>query len=163
MNNARKQFITYDPATGRIADEANRDLLTKVTNAHADGTEISSYTYTNDLLGRRTSKNDEQYGYNIRDELIAADDVSYNYDDIGNRTIAEGKAYTANNLNQYTAIDDFAPQYDDDGNQTLIKTETGTFGQSPTMPRIAPFIGVPATRKSQWPSTAWGAAWKCAR
>ena len=157
MNNARKQFITYDPATGRIAEsdgfrwdylagsnlkskltypsgataswdyEANRDLLTKVTNAHADGTEISSYTYTNDLLGRRTSKNDEQYGYNIRDELIAADDVSYNYDDIGNRTIAEGKTYTTNNLNQYTAIDDFVPQYDADGNQTLIKTETGVW------------------------------------
>ena len=76
-------------------------------------------------FGRRTSKNDEQYGYNIRDELIAADEVSYAYDDIGNRTTAEGKTYTANNLNQYTAIDDFTPQYDADGNQTLIKTETG--------------------------------------
>ena len=85
----------------------------------------NSYTNTNDLLGRRISKNEEQYGYNVRDELISADDVSYNYDDIGNRTTAEGKTYTANNLNQYTAIDDFAPQYDDDGNQTLIKTETG--------------------------------------
>ncbi len=80
---------------------------------------------TNDLLGRRTSKNDEQYGYNVRDELISADEVSYAYDDIGNRTTAEGKTYTANNLNQYTAIDDFVPQYDADGNQTLIKTETG--------------------------------------
>ena len=99
------------------------------------------------LLGRRTSKNDEQYSYNVRDELISADEVSYAHDDIGlhaptsvsevgNRTTAEGKTYTANNLNQYTAIDDFAPQYDDDGihaptsmsevgNQTLIKTETG--------------------------------------
>ena len=93
-----------------------------VTNAT-----YSIYTYTNDLLGRRTSKNDEQYGYNVRDELISADEVSYNYDDIGNRTTAEGKTYTANNLNQYTAIDDFTPQYDDDGNQTLIKTETGVW------------------------------------
>ena len=155
VGNERKQSIIYDPVTGRIAEsdgfawdylagsnlkskltypngataswdyEANRDLLTKVTNAHADGTGISSYTYTNDLLGRRTSKNDEQYGYNIRDELIAADDVSYAYDDIGNRTTAEGKTYTVNNLNQYTVIDDFVPQYDADGNQTLIKTETG--------------------------------------
>ena len=91
-----------------------------VTNAT-----YSTYTYINDLLGRRTSKNGEQYGYNVRDELISADEVSYNYDDIGNRTVAEGKTYTANNLNQYTAIDDFAPQYDADGNQTLIKTETG--------------------------------------
>ena len=100
--------------------EPHRDLLTAVTNAT-----YSTYVYTNDLLGRRTSKNDEQYTYNVRDELIAADEVSYNYDDIGNRTTAEGKTYTANNLNQYTAIDDFTPQYDDDGNQTLVKTETG--------------------------------------
>ncbi len=77
------------------------------------------------LLSYRTSKNDEQYGYNVRDELIFVDDVFYNYDDIGNRTAAEGKTYTANALNQYTAIDDFTPQYDADGNQTRIKTETG--------------------------------------
>ena len=155
VDNERKQSIIYDPVTGRIAEsdgfawdylansnlkskltypsgamaswdyETKRDLLTKVTNAHADGTEISSYIYTNDLLGRRTSKNDEQYGYNARDELISANDTSYAYDDIGNRTTAEGKTYTANNLNQYIAIDDFTPQYDADGNQTLIKTETG--------------------------------------
>ena len=60
------------------------------------------------LLGRRcVFINDEHYDYNVRDELIAADEVSYAYDDIGNRTTAEGKTYTANNLNQYTAIDDF--------------------------------------------------------
>lgn len=78
------------------------------------------------LLGRRcVFINDEHYGYNVRDELISADDLSYAYDDIGNRTTAEGKTYTANALNQYSAIDDFTPQYDADGNQTLIKTETG--------------------------------------
>ena len=150
VDGERKQSISYAPATGRIAEsdgfawdylagsnlksqltypneavvtwsyEPHRDLLTAVTNAT-----YSTYVYTNDLLGRRTSKNDEQYGYNVRNELISADEVSYAYDDIGNRTTAEGKTYTANNLNQYTAIDDFAPQYDDDGNQTLIKTETG--------------------------------------
>ena len=126
-----KQIITYDSATGRIAEsdgfrweylagsnlksqltypndavvtwsyEPHRDLLTAVTNAT-----YSTYVYTNDLLGRRTSKNDEQYGYNVRDELIFADNVSYAYDDI---------------------IDDFAPQYDADGNQTFIKTDTGTW------------------------------------
>ena len=150
VDNERKQSIVYDSATGRISEsdgfkwtylpgtnlksqltypndavvtwtyEPHRNLLTTVTNAT-----YSTYVYTNDLLGRRTSKNDEQYGYNVRDELISADNVSYAYDDIGNRTTAEGKTYTANNLNQYIAIDDFAPQYDDDGNQTLIKTETG--------------------------------------
>ena len=78
------------------------------------------------LLGCRcVFINDGQYSYNVRDELIAADEVSYNYDDIGNRMTAEGKTYTANKLNQYIAIDDFTPQYDADGNQTLIKTETG--------------------------------------
>ena len=104
------------------------------------------------LTCRRVFINDEQYGYNIRDELIAADEVSYAHDDIGlhaptsvsvvgNRTTAEGKTNTANNLNQYTAIDDFAPQYDADGihaptsmsevgNQTLIKTETGIWSVS---------------------------------
>ena len=77
------------------------------------------------LLGcRRAFINDEQYGYNARDELTSADEISYNYDDIGNRTTAEGKTYTANNLNQYTAIDDFVPEYDADGNQTLIQTST---------------------------------------
>ena len=150
VDNERKQSIVYDSATGRISEsdgfkwtylpgtnlksqltypndavvtwtyEPHRDLLVAVTNAT-----YSTYVYTNDLLGRRTSKNDEQYSYNVRDELISADDTSYAYDDIGNRTTAEGKTYTANNLNQYIAIDDFTPQYDADGNQTLIKTETG--------------------------------------
>lgn len=41
--------------------EPHRNLLTAVTNAT-----YSTYIYTNDLLGRRTSKNDEQYGYNVR-------------------------------------------------------------------------------------------------
>lgn len=73
--------------------------------------------HTTDLLGRRSLKSGNLYGYNIRDELISANDISYAYDDIGNRTTAEGKTYTA--------IDDVTPQYDADGNQPLIKTETG--------------------------------------
>ena len=143
-------IYSADPATGRIAEsdgfawdylagsnlkskltypneavvtwsyEPHRDLLTAVTNAT-----YSTYVYTNDLLGRRIAKNDEQYGYNIRNELISANDLSYAYDDVGNRTTAEGKTYTANALNQYTQIDDFAPQYDADGNQTLIQTSSG--------------------------------------
>ena len=121
-----KSSLTYpNGLTAAWSYEPARDLLTQVVNAQPDGTVISSYTYTNDLLGRRTSKNAEQYGYNVRDELISADEVSYAYDDIGNRTTAEGKTYTANNLNQYTAIDDFVPQYDADGNQTKVLTSTG--------------------------------------
>ena len=119
-SNLKSQLTYPNDAVVTWTYEPHRDLLTAVTNAT-----YSTYVYTNDLLGRRTSKNDEQYGYNARDELTSANDVSYNYDDIGNRTTAEGKTYTANNLNQYIAIDDFTPQYDADGNQTLIKTSTG--------------------------------------
>ena len=150
VDNEWKQSIVYDSATGCISESdgfkwmylpgtnlkssltyPNEDVVTWTYEPHCDlltaviNATYSTYVYTNDLLGRRTSKNDEQYSYNVRDELISADDTSYAYDDIGNRTTAEGKTYTANNLNQYTAIDDFAPQYDADGNQTLIKTVTG--------------------------------------
>ena len=155
VDNERKQSIVYDSTTGRISEsdgfqwtylpgtnlkssltypnedvvtwtyEPHRDLLSAVTNAT-----YSTYIYTNDFLGRRTAKNDEQYDYNVRDELISANEVSYAYDDIGNRTVAEGKTYTANNFNQYTKIDDFTPQYDADGNPTLIKTSTGIWSVS---------------------------------
>ena len=90
----------------------------------------------------------DEYGYNIRNELISAaknakgaKDVEYRYqyDDIGNRIsshdLGTNRTYIANNLNQYTSIsnsafsasprEEFAPQFDDDGNQTLIQTATG--------------------------------------
>lgn len=120
--------------------EPNRDLLTQVENS-AHGSVISQYDYTNDAAGRRTSKNNERYGYNERGELISATgngNYSYVYDDIGNRISSSEPensfAYTANSLNQYTGISaanlnlepqPFIPQYDLDGNQTLIKTKTG--------------------------------------
>ena len=152
LDDPRRVTVSHDPATGRIAGmdgfawhylpgdnlksaldypngtkvtwayEPTRDLVTAVTNdVH------SVYLYTYDLLGRRVSKNDEQYAYNARNELISAGALSYAYDDIGNRTVAEGKTYTANALNQYTKIADFVPEYDADGNQTLIQTATGVW------------------------------------
>ncbi len=121
-----KSKLTYPSGiSANWTYEPTRDLLTSVTNLNVTGEVISQYDYTNDILGRRTSKNEEQYGYNMRNELISADDLSYAYDDIGNRTVAEGRDYTANNLNQYTAIDTFTPEYDLDGNQTKILTSTG--------------------------------------
>ena len=92
----------------------------------------------------------DEYGYNIRGELISAaktgsptsvssvEEYAYQYDDIGNRISSLGlgtnRTYTANNLNQYTSISnsaasagEFIPQFDDDGNQTLIKTSTGVW------------------------------------
>ena len=90
----------YDP---------KRDLLTLVSNSTH-----STYRYTYDAAGRRISKNDEQYGYNDRNELILATNIvtgvefAYCYDDIGNRLwsreFGTNTTYAANNLNQYTEI-----------------------------------------------------------
>ena len=114
--------------------EPKRDLLTLVSNATH-----STYRYTYDAAGRRISKNDEQYGYNVRNELILATNIvtgsefAYCYDDIGNRIwsreFGTNTTYTANNLNQYTEIVCGGvvehPAFDVDGNQTDITTGTG--------------------------------------
>lgn len=110
--------------------EQTRELLTSVAH-HFFDSDISSYSYTNDAAGRRTSKNEETYGYNERDELasVTTNSVStyaYSYDDIGNRVSSleqgEVRTYAANSLNQYIGDD-----YDLDGNQTNIVTSTGTW------------------------------------
>ena len=103
------------------------------------------------IQGRRSAMSEDridEYGYNIRNELISAaknaegaKDVEYRYqyDDIGNRIsshdLGTNRTYIANNLNQYTSIsnsafsvsprEEFIPQFDDDGNQTLIQTASG--------------------------------------
>ena len=114
--------------------EPKRDLLTLVSNATH-----STYHYTYDEAGRRVSKNDEQYGYNVRDELTLATNVvtgaefAYCYDDIGNRIwfreFGTNTTYVANNLNQYTEIVRGGvvehPTFDADGSQTDITTGTG--------------------------------------
>ena len=136
--------------------DANNQLL-QVKNAFPTNV-ISQYDYTYDAAGRRVTitrsgsamseTRTDEYGYNIRGELISAAknaeaakviEYQYAYDDIGNRLISldlgTNRTYTANNLNQYTQIsnlcdsaslrEEFIPQFDDDGNQTLIKTATG--------------------------------------
>lgn len=136
--------------------DANNQLL-QVKNAFPTNV-ISQYDYTYDAAGRRVTitrsgsamseTRTDEYGYNIRGELISAAknaedakviEYQYAYDDIGNRIssydIGTNRIYTANNLNQYTQIsnlcdsaslrEEFIPQFDDDGNQTLIKTTTG--------------------------------------
>ena len=77
-----------------------------------NGVFAESYAY--DALGRRVSKNDERYGYNVRGELVLATNVvdgtvfAYAYDDIGNRLwsreFGTNATYAANCLNQYTNI-----------------------------------------------------------
>ena len=119
--------------------EEHRNLLASVTNGS-----VSTYTYTNDALGRRTNvtrsgsafsdTNILTYGYNSRSEVISAlsninanYSFSYNYDPIGNRlnsTLAgTAWSYTSNNLNQYTALTSGnttqSPAYDADGNMTF--------------------------------------------
>jgi RHS repeat-associated protein len=131
--------------------------LLKVCNATLTNV-ISQYDYTYDIAGRRvqisrsgsamSETRTDEYGYNIRGELISAAkntedakiiEYQYQYDDIGNRMtsldLGTNRTYTANNLNQYTSIsnsaisasprEEFHPQFDDDGNQTLIQTATG--------------------------------------
>ena len=134
-NTNLKSRLTYGRSgTATWTYEDKRDLLTGVVN-HINGGVISQYSYTNDLLGRRTAigksgsmmaqTETQNYGYNSRDELVSGQGRTYAYDNIGNRTAAENRTYTTNNLNQYTAIDAFVPTYDLDGNQTNVRTSTG--------------------------------------
>ena len=130
-----KETLTYPNGdVVRWEYEPQRDLLTLVSNATH-----SVYSYTYDAAGRRVSKNDERYGYNVRDELTLATNVvdgivfAYVYDDIGNRLwsreFGTNCTYAANELNQYTEIVRGGvaehPAFDADGNQTDIVTGTG--------------------------------------
>ncbi len=112
--------------------EPNRDLITAVVNTFG-GSNISSFAYANDVLGRRTARIDSAsvtniFGYNARGEMTRAamGANSYGqYDAIGNRQVATNNAevlgYSANALNQYTQISDgsvITLTYDSDGNMT---------------------------------------------
>ena len=114
--------------------ELRRDLMTLVSNDV-----YSSFRYTYDGAGKRTSKNDEHYFYNARGELILATNVitgaefAYRYDDIGNRLwsreFGTNCTYVANGLNQYTNVvrggASERSAFDLDGNQTNVVTATG--------------------------------------
>ncbi|MDD2230188.1 MAG: hypothetical protein PHY48_12325 [Candidatus Cloacimonetes bacterium] len=120
--------------------ELYRNLISSITNAW-NFSVVSSFNYSNDSTGKRTSRIDyfngstvtNTFDYNIRDEVTNAvmnsDEHSIVYDDIGNReqsTVYSGhftvtNIYTANQVNQYTAITggmSAAPAHDDDGNMT---------------------------------------------
>ena len=114
--------------------EPRRDLVTLVSNGVH-----SSFRYAYDAAGRRVSKNDERYLYNMRGELILATNVvtgaefAYRYDDIGNRLwsreLGTNCTYAANELNQYTNVVRGGvfelSAFDLDGNQTNLVTSTG--------------------------------------
>ena len=125
--------VGADTFKTRKAYEPDRNLISSISNLW-NSTAISTYSYGNDAIGRRTNRIDSgasvatnAFGYNTRSELIDADmgtnDYDYVYDPIGNRQSytnnGEAWSYLANELNQYTNVADGvtnAPTYDDDGN-----------------------------------------------
>ena len=128
-----QRYYTYEPL---------RESITNVSNYNYQGV-LSSYSYDNDTLGRRTNRVDvtpsltltNVFGYNAKSEVTRAmmgdNTYGYDYDSIGNRiqsavAVGSGQAltntYAANALNQYTQIDlipppsSILPKYDLDGN-----------------------------------------------
>jgi RHS repeat-associated protein len=117
------------------AYEANRDLLTGVTNL-AGGLLVSAFDYQNDALGRRRQRTDS--GAAVATNLFAYDALSqltnallngssfaWAFDPIGNRVSESSNSvshgYAANALNQYTSVTNGGTRtllYDPDGNLT---------------------------------------------
>ena len=111
--------------------------LTHLVNHQADATVNSSFEYTYDAAGHRTSETTLEgttsYEYDAIGQLTGAtlqdgNHIAYNYDAAGNRTsvVDDGVTtnYTANNLNEYTGVGSATYAYDADGNLT-DKTESG--------------------------------------
>ncbi|MDD2230731.1 MAG: hypothetical protein PHY48_15200, partial [Candidatus Cloacimonetes bacterium] len=120
--------------------EPNRDLISTVTNSFVAPVPsvVSSFNYSNDSTGKRTSRIDyyngstvtNKFDYNTRDEVtnavMNATEQSIVYDDIGNRQTSTvgsvSSVYTANHRNQYTAVNtgetSASLAHDDDGNMT---------------------------------------------
>jgi RHS repeat-associated protein len=130
--------------------EPNRNLITGINNQWGTNL-VSSFTYDNDAVGRRTKRVDNasitnSFDYNIRSEVIEAlmgtNTYGYAYDPIGNRlsevrdlmSEVSTNLYTANALNQYSVISNFSsqvssliPQYDADGNMVSYNGWTFTW------------------------------------
>ncbi len=111
--------------------------LTHLVNHQADDTINSSFDYTYDAAGHRTSETTLEgttsYEYDAIGQLTGATlmdgrHIAYNYDAAGNRTAVEDGGvttnYSTNNLNEYTAVGSATYTYDADGNLT-DKTESG--------------------------------------
>ena len=115
-----------------------------IDNRDQSDATVSSYYYTHDALGRRTSRTQsgsaigvtsmDDFNYNKRSEVesssnnvdvTAAWNPTFDYDQIGNRLTSTGfidSSYTANELNQYSEIHHSSlilhPSFDADGNLT---------------------------------------------
>jgi len=140
---------SYAPPISRVVSrDPRRGLITGVSNFW-NAAAVSSYTYQNDALGRRTARADvlnasgvpveiaNAFGYNQRSEVTEAtmgtNSYGYVYDPIGNRLTAAVNAatnvYASNPLNQYTNLQSAAysqqPSYDSDGNMLTCALPTG--------------------------------------
>jgi RHS repeat-associated protein len=143
-------IISYDyDGVGRLTKETNgngtyttyeydqQSQLTQLINYKADNTVNSSFEYTYDKLGRRTSMTTLDgkftYGYDAIGQLTSVvtptnRTINYQYDAAGNRTTVNDSGvttnYSNNNLNEYTSVGNVAYIYDSDGN-LISKTEGG--------------------------------------
>ena len=117
---------TYDEKQSTLSNKTN-SWKNKI-----DSPIISSYSYTVNSFGQRTSVYTEGeafsnapapwvWNYDVLGQVIKANNYDYSYDSIGNRRTS-GKNnevlenYTSNNLNQYTSVNTLAPSYDNEGN-----------------------------------------------
>ncbi|WP_243655779.1 RHS repeat-associated core domain-containing protein [Roseateles saccharophilus] len=113
--------------------------LTRIDNIAADGSVNSSYAYSYDLLGRRTSltttEGTTSYGYDGDSRLtsVTLPDgrvIAYSYDAAGNRVQVNDagsvSSYTTNNLNEYTSAAGAANTFDSAGNLVASTGPSGT-------------------------------------
>jgi RHS repeat-associated protein len=129
FNNETHTTYTYD----------NANHLFELINRKSSGDICSSYIYTYDNRGNRTSVTTLQgtthYTYDAISQLISVTlpdntTTNYNLDSAGNRnTVTDDSGistYTTNNLNQYTNIGGDTFTYDANGNMTSKTTSSGT-------------------------------------
>jgi RHS repeat-associated protein len=113
--------------------------LTDLFNYAPDNSVLSSFIYTYDIRGRRTSMTTLdglwEYEYDDLGQLTAwtapsSRRVDYEYDPLGNRTAVTDSGvvtdYTTNEMNQYTQVGSTTYVFDDDGNMTQEIAPGGT-------------------------------------
>jgi RHS repeat-associated protein len=147
-NNQTLITYTYD-AVGRLIREDNGNgtyttykydaagQLLEDINYAPNNSVNSSYKYTYDNLGRRSSmttlEGTWQYGYDPTGQLTSVTlptgrTINYTYDGAGNRIQVNDNSattnYSTNNLNQYTTVGGATYIYDSDGN-LITKIEGG--------------------------------------
>jgi RHS repeat-associated protein len=149
---ANAEIIRYEyDSVGRLSQETKGNgtyttygydsagRLLNLVNHAQDGTVQSSFDYTYDVNGNRTSMTTlagtTTYTYDALGQLVGVTypggrQVTYAYDAAGNRTtvtdIGVATNYVTNNLNQYTQVGTATYTYDTDGNMASKTDVTGT-------------------------------------